>query len=276
MQLYTGFILSSPSILEWLNDEDNQQLMLSLTEKNQIEFWNIIFSEKNWVIFEISIKRDLRTNDQKAFVKFVSDYLLEYLHTEIPLNKFILLSTRRDPEEIKPVLRRSRRLQGLPPEAFGKVNRKQMAKQRIKSRAKQRIKPRSKPKRKPRSKPKRKPRSKPKRKPRSKSSDTILKNKLKMVGIKVTKMVKGKRVKLTKKELQKRISAFKKLQTKAKKLKVSLKYKSTSGRYKFKSQRRLISEIKKATKRKATKRKATKRKATKRKATKRKATKRKN
>ena len=66
-----------------------------------------------------------------------------------------------------------------------------------------------------------------------------------MVGIKVTKKVKGKRVKLTKRELQKKLLAFKKLQTKAKKLKIQLKYKSTNGRYKFKTQKRLISDINK-------------------------------
>ena len=56
-----------------------------------------------------------------------------------------------------------------------------------------------------------------------------LKEKLKLVGIKITKMIKGKRKPLTRKELENKAMSFRKLQLKAKSLGIRLKYKSKNG-----------------------------------------------
>jgi hypothetical protein len=246
---FNGYSAAANKI-DWLEQEGIFEFMLESDNSVIDSFWSYVFS--NFQGFLTDIQNSGGFTEEQTIL-YISDYLKDYVNNEDVLDKFL---SRFATLEKRQVIRQSRRLRGLAPENDGQFG-------KVKSRGK----------------PRAKPRGKPKRKPRSKSSDTNLKNKLKMVGIKVTKMVKGKRVSLTKKELQKRISAFKKLQAKAKKLKVSLKYKSTSGRYKFKSRRRLISDIKKArknTKRKNTKRKNTKRKNTKRKNTKRKNTKRKN
>jgi hypothetical protein len=273
---------TSPAPIQWLENPDVLEFML-YSDKNVLNvFWEKFSSLQARFI---AVKNSGRFTDDRDVINYIAHYMDEYVSDKSILDKFLanigasvsilnLPQPRIDallPQFINPVtgqevdidtgepiVRRSGRTRRRPdffnPDTgrFGKITNRQRAK------------------------PKGKPRAKPKGKPKSKSSDTNLKNKLKMVGIKVTKMVKGKRVSLTKKELQKRISAFKKLQTKAKKLKVSLKYKSTSGRYKFKSRGRLIFDIKKARKKKNTKRKNTKRKNTKRKNTKRKNTKRKN
>jgi hypothetical protein len=240
---FNGYSAAANKI-DWLEDIDALEFMLESDDSVINPFWLSIFTDVEGFLTNIQTSGGF---DRNEAILYISNYLKEYVNNEDILDGF--LSRVGGLDQKTQVRRQSARLRGLLPEYSGLFG-------KVKSRART----------------KSKPRRKPKGKPKSKSSDTNLKNKLKMVGIKVTKMVKGKRVSLTKKELQKRISAFKKLQARAKKLKVSLKYKSTSGRYKFKSQRRLISDIKKATKN--TKRKNTK--ATKRKNTKRKNTKRKN
>ncbi len=229
---FNGYSAAANKI-DWLEDIDALEFMLESDDSVINPFWLSIFTDFEGFLTNIQTSGGF---DRNEAILYISNYLKEYVNNEDILDGF--LSRVGGLDQKTQVRRQSARLRGLLPEYSGLFG-------KVKSRAK----------------PKGKPRAKPKRK----SSDTNLKNKLKMVGIKVTKMVKGKRVSLTKKELQKRISAFKKLQTKAKKLKVSLKYKSTSGRYKFKSRKRLISDIKKA--RKNTKRKNkknTKRKNTKR------------
>ena len=74
-----------------------------------------------------------------------------------------------------------------------------------------------------------------------------LKEKLKLVGIKITKMIKGKRKPLTRKELENKAMSFRKIQLKAKSLGIRLKYKSKNG-YKYKTSKRLKKEIKKSKK----------------------------
>lgn len=80
-------------------------------------------------------------------------------------------------------------------------------------------------------------------------SDLELKNKLKSVGIKITKIVRGKRKYLTGKELENKAILFNKLQNTAKKMKIKLMYKSINGNgnvmYKYKTYKRLQNEIKK-------------------------------
>jgi hypothetical protein len=77
-----------------------------------------------------------------------------------------------------------------------------------------------------------------------------LKNKLKSVGIKITKNVLGKRKYLTRKELENKALLFNKLQTTAKRIKIKIMYKSRSrmyksrnGMYKYKTYKRLQKEI---------------------------------
>ena len=244
--IYVNGFFTAESQIEYLEDPDILEWLLGQDELITNAFWSQVFARWQEFYGKVGATGGFQTEDEAK--TYITNYLDEYVNNEQVSNEWLRLigvPNEQIPTIKQTFRRQSARLRGLLPEysgLFGKV------------------KSRGKPKGKPRYKPKSKPRGKSKSKPKSKSSDTNLKNKLKMVGIKVTKMVKGKRVSLTKKELQKRISAFKKLQAKAKKLKVSLKYKSTSGRYKFKSQRRLISDIKKATKKKNTKRKNTKRK----------------
>ena len=88
-------------------------------------------------------------------------------------------------------------------------------------------------------------------------SNLELKNKLKTVGIKITKNVRGKRKYLTRKELENKAILFNKLQNTAKKMKIKLMYKSRNGNgngngnengivmYKYKTYKRLQNEIKK-------------------------------
>jgi hypothetical protein len=70
-----------------------------------------------------------------------------------------------------------------------------------------------------------------------------LKNKLKSVGIKITKNLRGKRKYLTRKELENKALLFNKLQNTAKKMKIKIMYKSRNGLYKYKTYKRLQKEI---------------------------------
>ena len=76
-----------------------------------------------------------------------------------------------------------------------------------------------------------------------------LKNKLKSVGIKITKNLRGKRKYLTRKELENKALLFNKLQNTAKRMKIKIMYKSRSriykrnGMYKYKTYKRLQKEI---------------------------------
>jgi hypothetical protein len=70
-----------------------------------------------------------------------------------------------------------------------------------------------------------------------------LKNKLKSVGIKITKNVRGKRKYLTRKELENKALLFNKLQNTAKRMKIKLMYISRNGLYKYKTYKRLQKEI---------------------------------
>jgi hypothetical protein len=70
-----------------------------------------------------------------------------------------------------------------------------------------------------------------------------LKNKLKSVGIKITKNLRGKRKYLTRKELENKALLFNKLQNTAKRMKIKLMYKSRNGLYKYKTYKRLQKEI---------------------------------
>jgi len=74
-------------------------------------------------------------------------------------------------------------------------------------------------------------------------TDSEIKNKLKLVGIKITKNVRGKRKYLTRKELESKALLFNKLQNTAKKMKIKLMYKSKNGMYKYKTYKRLQKEI---------------------------------
>jgi hypothetical protein len=74
-------------------------------------------------------------------------------------------------------------------------------------------------------------------------SNLELKNKLKSVGIKITKNVRGKRKYLSRKELENKALLFNKLQNTAKKLKIKIMYKSRNGLYKYKTYIRLQKEI---------------------------------
>jgi hypothetical protein len=74
-------------------------------------------------------------------------------------------------------------------------------------------------------------------------TDSELKNKLKLVGLKITKNVKGKRKYLSRKELETKARLFNKLQNTAKRMKIKIMYKSRNGSYKYKTYIRLQKEI---------------------------------
>tara|TARA_B100001564_G_scaffold3821_1_gene3365 strand:+ start:10556 stop:12238 length:1683 start_codon:yes stop_codon:yes gene_type:complete len=75
------------------------------------------------------------------------------------------------------------------------------------------------------------------------TSTRVLKAKLKSVGVPVTKVVRGKRMKLTRKQLEMRAEAFKRLQIRCQKKGINLTYVSKKGR-KYKSAKRLLSDLK--------------------------------
>ena len=75
------------------------------------------------------------------------------------------------------------------------------------------------------------------------TSTKVLKAKLKLVGIPMSKVIRGKRMKLTRKQLEMRAEAFKKLQMRCQKKGISLTYVSKKGR-KYKSVKRLLSDMK--------------------------------
>jgi|SaaInlV_125m_DNA_1040241.scaffolds.fasta_scaffold01662_3 hypothetical protein len=75
------------------------------------------------------------------------------------------------------------------------------------------------------------------------TSTRVLKAKLKSVGVPVTKVVRGKRMKLTRKQLEMRAEAFKRLQIRCQKKGINLTYVSKKGR-KYKSSKRLLSDLK--------------------------------
>ncbi len=78
------------------------------------------------------------------------------------------------------------------------------------------------------------------------TSIEIIKNKLKSVGILITKVTNtGKRVPLTKKELERKAMVFTKLQMAAKNKGIRITYKAKNGSRKYKSFKRLLSDIKK-------------------------------
>jgi hypothetical protein len=75
-----------------------------------------------------------------------------------------------------------------------------------------------------------------------KMSNSELKNKLKSVGIKITKTIRGKRKYLTRKELENKARLFNNLQNTAKRIKIKIMYKR-NGFYKYKTYKRLQKEI---------------------------------
>jgi hypothetical protein len=75
------------------------------------------------------------------------------------------------------------------------------------------------------------------------TSTRVLKAKLKSVGVPVTKVVRGKRMKLTRKQLEMKADGFKRLQLRCQKSGISLTYVSKKGR-KYKSAKRLLSDLK--------------------------------
>ena len=75
-------------------------------------------------------------------------------------------------------------------------------------------------------------------------SNSELKNKLKSVGIKITKTIRGKRKYLSRKELENKAILFNKLQNTSKRMKIKIMYKK-NGIYKYKTYKRLQKEIKK-------------------------------
>lgn len=75
------------------------------------------------------------------------------------------------------------------------------------------------------------------------TSTKVLKAKLKLVGIPLSKVIRGKSMKLTRKQLEMRAEAFKKLQMRCQKRGISLTYVSKKGR-KYKSVKRLLSDMK--------------------------------
>lgn len=79
------------------------------------------------------------------------------------------------------------------------------------------------------------------------TSTRVLKAKLKSVGVPVTKLVRGKRMKLTRKELEMRAEAFKRLQIRCQKKGINLTYVSKKGR-KYKSAKRLLNDLKRQSK----------------------------
>lgn len=80
----------------------------------------------------------------------------------------------------------------------------------------------------------------------SSMSNEQLKTKLKSVGINVTKISsRGKRLPLTRKEMEKKANSFKNLQLRAKKMGIKIMYKSRTRGYIYKSYTRLINELEK-------------------------------
>ena len=76
------------------------------------------------------------------------------------------------------------------------------------------------------------------------TSTMVLKAKLKLVGIPLSKVIRGKRMKLTRKQLELRAEAFKKLQMRCQKKGISLTYVSKKKGRTFKSVKRLLSDMK--------------------------------
>jgi hypothetical protein len=76
-----------------------------------------------------------------------------------------------------------------------------------------------------------------------KMSISELQNRLKSVGIKITKITRGKRKYLSRKELENKALLFNKLQNAAKRMKIKIMYKSKSRMYKYKTYKRLQKEI---------------------------------
>ena len=75
-------------------------------------------------------------------------------------------------------------------------------------------------------------------------SDSDIKNKLKSVGIKITKTLRGKRKYLSRKELENKAKLFNKIQNTARRMKIKIMYKKNRI-YKYKTYKRLQKEIKK-------------------------------
>ena len=75
-------------------------------------------------------------------------------------------------------------------------------------------------------------------------SDLDIKNKLKSVGIKITKKLRGKRKYLSRKELENKAKLFNKIQNTARRMKIKIMYKKNRI-YKYKTYKRLQKEIKK-------------------------------
>jgi hypothetical protein len=75
-----------------------------------------------------------------------------------------------------------------------------------------------------------------------KMSNSELKNKLKSVGIQITKTIRGKKKYLTRKELENKARLFNNLQNTAKRMKIKIMYKR-NGFYKYKTYKRLQKEI---------------------------------
>ena len=76
------------------------------------------------------------------------------------------------------------------------------------------------------------------------ASKLELKNKLKSVGIKITKTIRGKRKYLSRKELENKAKLFNKMQNTARRMKIKIMYKKNRI-YKYKTYKRLQKEIKK-------------------------------
>ena len=75
-------------------------------------------------------------------------------------------------------------------------------------------------------------------------SDLDIKNKLKLVGIKITKTIRGKRKYLSRKELENKAKLFNKIQNTARRMKIKIMYKKNRI-YRYKTYKRLQKEIKK-------------------------------
>ena len=75
------------------------------------------------------------------------------------------------------------------------------------------------------------------------TSTRVLEAKLKLVGIPLSKVIRGKRVKLTRKQLEMKAETFKRLQIRCQKKGISLTYVSKKGR-KYKSAKKLLSDLK--------------------------------
>ena len=85
-----------------------------------------------------------------------------------------------------------------------------------------------------------------KKKPKVKNlPNKALMTKLKSIGIKITRKRGKRRVYLSRPELIKKATAFRKLQLRAKNLKIRIMYKNRKGKYVYKTAKRLTSDIKK-------------------------------